>query len=256
MPASPQKVCARTRSAIAGSAGTASTVATATAPPADRGLGEHLRDGAVEPQILGQHQPAVTAHPPTVAERAMIDRLAHRRAAEHHRLGHQQRSAGRKLDLDAAVKPRPVEQDRLLRQPRQAGVPPDRELDRDLGWRPERAIDFLRRSRGDGQRCAILHRDVEVMAVAAGNAAGGVDDHRFERPRAGVRKPHAQRTVLIDLPAPRHGPRCRNRKRDPPRRAVGRKHAIERRRLLHAARPQSAIAFLSAASSTASFHAL
>ena len=141
-------------------------------------------------------------------------------AAEHHSLGHQQRGVRRELDLDAALKPRPVEQDRFLRQPRKPGSRADRELDRDLGRWPERAIDLLRRRGGDGQRCAVTHGDVEIVPVAAGNAAGGVDDHGFQRARAGVRKPHPQRAVFVNLPAPRDAACRRHRKRDPPGRTV------------------------------------
>ena len=51
------------------------------------------------------------------------------------------------------------------------------------------------RCRRSGSRRA--DRDVDGEAVAAGHAAGGVDDHRFQRFAVGIGKAHAQRTIFM-----------------------------------------------------------
>ena len=48
---------------------------------------------------------------------------------------------------------------------------------------PERAIDFFRRRGGDGEPRAGADVDVDVEAVAAGHAAGGIDDARHRARR-------------------------------------------------------------------------
>ncbi len=118
MPTSPREVRARARrDASPSSPGAISTVATAMPPPATARPAKLLGDRAVEPRCVGEDQPAVAAHPPAVGEAAFAHRLAHGGAAEHHRLGHEERGALGQIDLDAARKPRAIEQNRLLRQP-------------------------------------------------------------------------------------------------------------------------------------------
>ena len=57
----------------------------------------------------------------------------------------------RAIDIDAAIKPRVIEQDGFLRQPAQRGAGGDIESHRDLRVGPVRAIDLLGRSAGHHQ---------------------------------------------------------------------------------------------------------
>ena len=71
------------------------------------------------------------------------------------------------------------------------------------GGRPQRnmqlgriafgAIDFFRRSGGQGQPRALAGRDVDPKTVAAGDPARGIDEHGGEAVSLGRGKPHPQR---------------------------------------------------------------
>ena len=77
----------------------------------------------------------------------------------------------------------------------QASAPPaaTSSLTSIAGVRPERAVDLLGRRGGDDEPRALADRDVEIEAVAAGNAAGGVDDHGFKLGGRRAGTAHAQR---------------------------------------------------------------
>ena len=99
------------------SPGASSTVASAMPPRPPPGAPSFSATAPSSRDVVGEDEPAVAAQPPAVGQKPSAHRLAHGGAAEHHRLRHQQRGVLGEIDLDAAGKPRAVEQDRLLRQP-------------------------------------------------------------------------------------------------------------------------------------------
>ena len=104
---------------------------------------------------------------------------------EHHRLGKKHSGIGREIDIDDAEEPRAVKQDRLLRQPCECRAGRDVELHADFGVRPERAIDFFRRSTRHDEPPTLPDHKFKVEAIAPRNAAGGVRTVR-NRPRKTV----------------------------------------------------------------------
>src|SRR5229473_2638598 len=165
----------------------------------DGGHRELLADIAIKADSLGKHQPATTAQAPAVDELPAQHTLAHRRAAEHHNLAQQERGIFRQVDVDPPRNVRAVEQNGFLRQPGEmrAGF----RLQRDIelrGW-PRRAVDLLRRRRGQRQPRPLTGCDVDVETVATGNAARGVDEHGGKTLGLGRGKSHAQRAGLMQL---------------------------------------------------------
>ena len=142
-------------------------------------------DIALEADGVGPDQPAVDAQHPGVAQRAMAQPFAAGAAAEENRLDAEKARARREVDLDAPSQPRAVEQDRLLRQPFEPRALAATKVRDDLGVLAGGAIDFLGRRRGDRQRGAGLDLYVERIAIAADDAAAGVDDRRLAAPRRG-----------------------------------------------------------------------
>ena len=180
-----------------------------------------LRNLAVETQRLGEHQRAADTQAPTVKEATLDHGLAHGGTAEHGGLRQNQTGVARQLNVDAAPQPRLIEHDRLLRQPRQGAAGTDVELDADVGVRPERAVDFLRRRCGDGKPRAGADLDVDVEAVAAGHAACGIDDDGVQRGKAiAVGKAHPQRASFVDAAAAAAARSCRDGERDPAHGAI------------------------------------
>src|SRR6202011_2866720 len=113
------------------------------------------------------------------------------------RLGEHEARVRRQLDVDGAVEARAVEQDRLLRQPRERSGRAGAKLDPDLRVGPERAVDLFGRCARNGKPRRIACRDVEVEAVAAGDAARGVDERRLKLAGARPGKMHTQPTRLV-----------------------------------------------------------
>src|SRR6266545_7896334 len=91
----------------------------------------------------------------------MLEALAHRRAAEDRHLGKHKVGAAGHLDLDCAPQPRFVEQDQLLRKPKEGALraKPEPHIEARIG--SERAIDLLCRGTGDGKSRAIAKLDGE-----------------------------------------------------------------------------------------------
>ena len=110
-------------------------------------------DVAVEPERLGVDQAAIAADAPVVGERARGHRLAHGGAAEHQGLERGQAGVGGQVDLEAAGEPGAVEQDRLLRQPVEAGAGAEAEAGLDPGGGAGRAVVALG-GLGGGDQCA------------------------------------------------------------------------------------------------------
>ena len=158
-------------------------------------------DIAVEPDGFGEHQAATAAQPPAVDEFAMRHPLAHRRAAEHHDFAEQKPRILRQIDIDAAQDPRPVEQDGLLRQPPSRA--PASAFSAMLSWAEATGtIDLLGCGRCQRQRGALAGHDIDVETVAAGDAAGRVDEHARQAVSLGRGKPHAQRARFMHYAAP------------------------------------------------------
>ena len=196
-----------------------------------------------------------TPHPPAVEATAGLDGLAHGRAAEYDGFRQEQARAAGELDVDGAGEPHLVEQDRLLRQPSQCAAGADLKLHVDRRVRSERAVDFFRGRGGDGQGGAGADLDVDVEAVAAGHAAGGVDDDGLERAAALRRWGSAHAANLPRARAHAGSPRMR---RQPQRRRVRSRdcrrtrHRVPASRLPAQVAHQIAIARRSAPSSSLS----
>ena len=82
-------------------------------------------------------------------------------------------------DIDAAVEPGAVEDDRGLRQPGEAGAVVQFDAHPHLRLPVERTVDLLGRRGGDRGRGAGRQRHLHVDTVAAGKASGGVEEHRL-----------------------------------------------------------------------------
>ena len=82
----------------------------------------------------------------------------------------------------------------------QASAPPAPtvSLIADFRIRTERAVDLFRGGGRGGQPRAGADGNVDIEAVAAGHAAGGIDHHGVERAVAlAIRKAHPQRPGLM-----------------------------------------------------------
>ena len=195
-------------------------------PPQPR-LGQALRDRAVEPNGLGKDQRAADAHAPAVEQMSAVHDFAHGGATEHDRFGQYETGVAGEIDVDRAMEPHPIEQDRLLRQPGERGACTDRELHADLGVRSERAIDFLGRGGGYAQPGSGADIDVDVEPVAARHPAGGVDDDGVElRCVMAVREAYPQRARFVHARAPAAAGNGRDRQRNTSDRAIGRECLI------------------------------
>ena len=167
----------------------------------DRRPRQLLADVAVEPDGFRKHQPAAAAQPPAIDEFAMQHLFAHRRAAEHHDFAEQKRGVLRQVDIDAPDNPRPVEQDGLLRQPGEVRAALRLQGNVELRGGAGRAVDFFSRRRRQRQPRSLAGRDIDIEAVAAGDAAGGVDEHAGQPLLLGGRKAHAQRAGFMQIAA-------------------------------------------------------
>jgi hypothetical protein len=98
-----------------------------------------------------------------------------------------------KIDIDPPRHPRPVEQNGFLRQPCEMRAGGGLQGDIDLRGRSLRPVDFFRRGGGHREARARTDGDVDIEAVAAGDAARGVDEHGRKSLRLRGRKAHAQR---------------------------------------------------------------
>src|SRR5262249_17519955 len=94
--------------------------------------------------------------------------------------------------------PGAVEQDRLLRQPFETTARGEREARRDRSTSCEAAIDSFAGRGGDGERRSFREIERGTPAVAAGEAAGGIDERRPERIPWNVRKAQPRRALLIE----------------------------------------------------------
>ncbi len=87
-----------------------------------------------------------------------------------------------------------------------------------------RAINLLRGRRGQGQPRAFLRRDLDIETIAAGDAAGGIDEHRRQPVAFRRGKAHAQRAGFMQDAAARHAVDRAHVEGDRAAGAVGRKH--------------------------------
>ena len=95
--------------------------------------------------------------------------------------------------------PRPVEQDGLLRQPGEMRARLRLQRDIELRGGTGRAVDLFGRRRRQRQPRSLAGRDVDVETVAAGDAAGRVDEHAGQPLLLRGRKAHAQRTGFMQV---------------------------------------------------------
>ena len=109
---------ARTASSRASASGaTCTNVATARAPPADRGSFQYPIDLAIQPDRIVQQQIPAAADLDQIAQPRRDHPLAHRRPAKHQHLDAEEPGAGRHIDHQPPIERATIEQDRLLRQP-------------------------------------------------------------------------------------------------------------------------------------------
>src|SRR5262249_55452276 len=133
----------------------------------------------------------------------LLHLLAHPRPPENHSLSEDKAGAIGNLDVNIALEPCAVKYDRLLGQPCERCRGCYLELHIERGVRPEAAVYFLGRGRGDDHPRTGGNAPVELEAVPANPPPRGVDDHRLQlrRRRAWTAKP--QRTLFTQSPTPR-----------------------------------------------------
>src|SRR5262249_39182598 len=162
----------------------------------NRSLVRAVVHGAIKAEVLGKYQAAIAADLPAVDDTALMYCFAHGGAPEHDRLGEEELRAGSERNRDRSGKAGAVEQDRLLRQPHEFGAVLKRRAHVKACIRAKRTIDLFRRRSGHWEPRPSVEREIDRKAVAARDAAGGVDEHRLRRARAGVGKSHPQRALL------------------------------------------------------------
>ncbi len=163
--------------------------------PADPSQG--LREG-----LVGIGEAPAPPHPPRIGEEPLPDPHPAGPPGRTRRSPPPAPRIGREIHLEAAAQPRVVEQDRLLRQPRQPRALPDPHPVLDHAVRPVRAVDLLRRRGGEDEVAAPRGRD-----------------------RRGRRSPQAMPPAVLTKPPP-HVPDPGKRRREGPdsarsRRRVG-----------------------------------
>ena len=119
-----------------------------------RPCGRASSQRALQPDVLGEHEPAVAADAPAVRKRPVSQRLAHRHPAENDAFDQCQPGIAGTARPRAAPEPGAVEQDLLLRQPVEPAPASSDEPDLDLCVGSVRAIDLLGRLRGQRGRGA------------------------------------------------------------------------------------------------------
>ncbi len=180
MPTSPPKdsEASRMRSTSASSPGTISAVPIATPPfaMAGRPASRRYRRRAARFRRTPACRHAAGASGRQIRHAACVSPIAVRPNTTIS----QSRSdaALSELDVDPARDACAVEQDRLLRQPGEMRAIVGLERDIELSRLARRAVDFFGGSRGQRQPRAFARGDLDVEAIAAGNTAGRVDEHR------------------------------------------------------------------------------
>ena len=102
--------------------------------------------------------------------------------------------------IRSAIEARAVEKDRLLRQPLEPGALPDIECNLYRAVRPVGAIDFLRRLTDSGCSGPVTDRHLDILRVAADQAAGdGRDRGKWRCPGRYFWKQDAHRCALIEF---------------------------------------------------------
>ena len=140
---------------------------------------------ALEAQGIDQEERPVATDDAPIAQAARADLLAARGASEHDRFDQEEPRVTGELDLEAAVEPAAVEQDRLLRQPEERPACRDRKLGREARLGAEGAVDLLGRLARGEQAGTRTHPQPLLDPIARGDAARGVDQHGLERPPVG-----------------------------------------------------------------------
>ena len=155
---------------------------------------------AVQHCRLGVQQPPIPPYPPDVAQPRIRRRLAHGFPADEDRLYRGERRAVVEVDLEPAIEPRSLEQDRFLRQPVDMGTGLCHEPVLDPGCATDRAVDPFTGRRGQGQRRARQRRRCPLQMVAACQPAGGVHQDGLEGGRVRVRQPDLGAALLVERP--------------------------------------------------------
>ncbi len=149
-------------------------------------------------RALGEGKTAADAHPPAIEEMSLEHGFAHGRATEHDGFGENETGVASEVNLDGAAQPHLIKDNSLLRQPGERATGAEVELHGDLGIRSERAIHLFRGGSRYGQPRAGAEFDIDVKAVAARHAAGGVDDDGIKRAGVGaIRKTDPQRAGFM-----------------------------------------------------------
>lgn len=152
---------------------------------------------AVESCGFGVKQAAIAANAPVVAQPGIERFLAHGVAAQQDGFDSCEAGAFSKVDVDAAIEPAGREEDGFLRQPIEMGTGADGEPGFDLGGTADGAVDAL--AGLGGEHHATVGGDLggPVHVVAASQAAGGVDQHSFERVGMGMGEANLGASVLV-----------------------------------------------------------
>ena len=164
---------------------------------------QNIRRIALQPRGIGPDQRAIAAQSPLIGPIKRVHVLAHRRAAQDHKIAQSQPCARRHVDFDAAAQTHAIKQYGFLRQERDARVLPKRQAYIGSGWFAQSAIDFLSRRRREHDVRARLGFDFYFIIIPARHAARDIDEHSVKAPRLFARKAHAQSPFLAHVDAAR-----------------------------------------------------
>ena len=211
MPTSPAKPGARARRRASPRRRARSRSWRARSPPAATARQRELvGHGAVEP-----HVSAKMSRPPRRSRQRSDQKPSRTRLAHGGRpntIASARAATRRRRDRRRCGATSRARSNRMVSCGSQASRPPAAHRQRDVerGVGAGRAVDFSAAAvpaASAGAR-ADVERDGE--AVAAGHAAAGVDEHRFQRVARHIGQAHAQRACLLHALAPRHAVRRRD----------------------------------------------
>jgi hypothetical protein len=151
------------------------------APAGEQRQAITLGEGAIEPSGFGMDQPAIAADAPIVAQPGIERGFPHGVAAEQDSFDGGEAGALGEIDLDTAVELACGEQDGLLRQPVEMGARSCRQRGLDLCGATDGAVDALAGLGGQDHAAACGQVGGPLHAIAAGQAACGIDENGFER---------------------------------------------------------------------------
>ena len=181
-----------------------------------------------ETQRVRPDEPPAAEEAPVVAQVERAHDLAHRAPPEDERLGGEEARTFRRAQLGAALEHRAVEEQRLLGRPVEGRGFADLEPRADRRRPVERAVDLLGGLADQRRARTRLEARVDLEAVAAADAARGVEQHRDGLGPFGPREDHAHRAALPE-PRERGAAVVAGRELDPRRAVCARERSVAAR---------------------------